>query len=751
MEHIQQPLREAVSAAKKVEQALNDDYQLSHSGAQQQFHSTAAEELAYNAIDHRVTYHKTQYAYDEKRNQYTEAAFNDYREEAQGQPGNAAGTYDYESQSGCSQNQPGPERQAGRPGNSGTVLSGPSAASIPPPHSGPSGPDPPGGSPLSGTAHKWDGTGFGTAEAPELWKRTNRIIQNDEKIKKLDRKRRYVQRGYTRLAAEIGGREFASRGRLKFNYYGKVRLSDKTVELLRIGRGRYEGKIVREKQNRRDYNDRREKKEKKAFRRRAAGRLTYRTGRRLTDDEAVPEDETIGALKSKAGRAVRVSAMTVRQDIKALRLQNNVYARYEQAQMKREVLHHKKSRFIKKQERKADREQIRAAQSRAQKKKLKKMMVQRHAREEENFFRRAKQQFMVRKTAREYRRRAVKRTMTTLLSACSLMAFVILFLMILLLVFLSVTQGGSEYAAAAVTQNDYSTITEATAYFRKLETDLDEYLNADREALEAELEAQYGPDIYEFIYELADFGFSANTLIAYLSAVYGEFTLADIQEELNEIFEEMYKLTIETKMEERDVLKYDPDADDFVTVKESKKICYVTLEKKELEDVVKERLPEELAFQYGAYHLSTGGQQVYAPVMREDWTQKISSNYGERIHPITKVRTVHRGVDIAIPTGTKLYSAVTGTVIKSYYSDTAGNMVTVQTDTGWTVTFMHMDSRAVSAGQKIEQGDFVGLSGNSGNSTGPHLHLQVDNPDGKSINPIFIIPQTCAAKTETEE
>ena len=62
-----------------------------------------------------------------------------------------------------------------------------------------------------------------------------------------------------------------------------------------------------------------------------------------------------------------------------------------------------------------------------------------------------------------------------------------------------------------------------------------------------------------------------------------------------------------------------------------------------------------------------------------------------------------------------------------------------------------MDSLAVSAGQKVEQGDFLGFSGNTGNSTGPHLHLEVRNPDYEAINPIFIIPQTCAGIKETEE
>ena len=323
--------------------------------------------------------------------------------------------------------------------------------------------------------------------------------------------------------------------------------------------------------------------------------------------------------------------------------------------------------------------------------------------------------------------------------------------MVLFLVLVAMFAGGSDFYAATVTQNDYSTITEATEYFRKLETDLDEYLNGDRDALEAEIEAEYGDEIYEYIYELADFGFSANTLIAYLSAMYGSFTLEDIKEELESIFEEMYTLTIEVKVEDREISSYDPATGEWETVTEPKNICYIILEKKELEEIVDERLPEDARFQYDGYKLATGGQQVYAPVMREDWTNLISSNFGDRIHPITKERTTHNGVDIAVPTGTKIYTPVRGTVILAAYSNSAGNWVKVQTDTGWTVVMMHMDSLAVSAGQKVEQGDFLGFSGNTGNSTGPHLHLEVRNPDYEAINPIFIIPQTCAGIKETEE
>lgn len=150
--------------------------------------------------------------------------------------------------------------------------------------------------------------------------------------------------------------------------------------------------------------------------------------------------------------------------------------------------------------------------------------------------------------------------------------------------------------------------------------------------------------------------------------------------------------------------------------------------------------------------LDTGtgnGQQVYGPVMDVDWRNKISSNYGERIHPITGKRIFHDGVDIAVPVGTTLYSPVMGTVVASHYSDSAGNMVTIQTETGWLITFMHMDSRTVQAGERIERGQQVGFSGNTGNSTGPHLHIRVHDAEGNSVNPVFIIPFSTIEASES--
>lgn len=579
---------------------------------------------------------------------------------------------------------------------------------------------------------------FGTVETPELAKNTQALLENEKLQERLEGRRKTIQKGYSRYS--VGKQSTGEKSRLR--YYGKLDFTGE--DEFTIGRLKYSGSIRREKMTLEDYEELLRRKGKRAFKRQTRGRLLFHGVKTVVADETLSDDKLTGRMKQSARRTGRIVRVTGRKSIRTLKRQNNIYMRLEQAKQREKVLLDKRERLLTDAKRKQQKDQIRAANSRAQKRKLKKQMVQMRVREEGNFFQRTKQGFLIKRRAKKVRQQSIKRTLSTVFAISGLLFFFLILGIILFLILIAVFTGGTEYYASAVTQNDYSTLTDATGYYRKLETDLDEYLNADREALEAELEEEYGPDLYEYVYNLAEFGFSANTLIAYLSAVYGSFTLDDVKAELEAIFEEMYTLTIEVKLEDRLVSEFDPETGDYEDVTRKKKICYVTLEKKELEEVVEERMTSDQLGQYGDYRLSTGGQQVYSPVMREDWTNLISSNFGERIHPITKERKVHNGVDIAIPVGTHLYSAVDGTVILARYSETAGNWVKVRTDTGWTVVMMHMDSLTVSEGQLVKKGDHLGYSGNTGRSTGPHLHLEVRDPSDQPMNPIFIIPQTCA-------
>lgn len=105
---------------------------------------------------------------------------------------------------------------------------------------------------------------------------------------------------------------------------------------------------------------------------------------------------------------------------------------------------------------------------------------------------------------------------------------------------------------------------------------------------------------------------------------------------------------------------------------------------------------------------------------------KVTSPFGMRVHPITGVRKMHKGVDIAAPAGTPIVAAAKGTVYRKYYSSSYGRVVYMKHENGMATRYAHMRSFAnINVGDTIEQGHPVGTVGNSGRSAGNHLHWEL--------------------------
>lgn len=111
-----------------------------------------------------------------------------------------------------------------------------------------------------------------------------------------------------------------------------------------------------------------------------------------------------------------------------------------------------------------------------------------------------------------------------------------------------------------------------------------------------------------------------------------------------------------------------------------------------------------------------------------------TSGYGYRQSPGGIGSTNHKGVDIAVPVGTPLRSMQAGTVTAVGYFGGLGMRVEIDFGNGVSTVYGHMSGFAVSPGQKVSAGQLVGFSGNTGNSTGPHLHVEV-HINGTPINP----------------
>lgn len=85
----------------------------------------------------------------------------------------------------------------------------------------------------------------------------------------------------------------------------------------------------------------------------------------------------------------------------------------------------------------------------------------------------------------------------------------------------------------------------------------------------------------------------------------------------------------------------------------------------------------------------------------------------------------HKGIDIAEVIGTPVYSVDNGQVTKSYYSDTYGNVVFIKHKVGYETVYAHLSDRKVQEGQHVKKGEIIGLMGNTGESSGPHLHFEI--------------------------
>ncbi|WP_432357621.1 murein hydrolase activator EnvC family protein [Sporosarcina sp. UB5] len=129
------------------------------------------------------------------------------------------------------------------------------------------------------------------------------------------------------------------------------------------------------------------------------------------------------------------------------------------------------------------------------------------------------------------------------------------------------------------------------------------------------------------------------------------------------------------------------------------------------------------------------------------WTKpangRFSSSFGWRTHPIYKTKRQHRGIDIAAPIGTPVVSAGDGVVSYAGAMGGYGNviMITHSTSGGiMTTVYAHLSKISVSSGQVVDKGTYIGAIGNTGASTGPHLHFEIHIGNWTASGPSAVNP-----------
>lgn len=112
----------------------------------------------------------------------------------------------------------------------------------------------------------------------------------------------------------------------------------------------------------------------------------------------------------------------------------------------------------------------------------------------------------------------------------------------------------------------------------------------------------------------------------------------------------------------------------------------------------------------------------------------LSSGFGVRTSPFTDTPVFHHGLDIIAGTGVQVRAAAAGKVVRSGYESLFGNVVVLDHGNGYRSLYAHLGERTAAAGDLVQKGDPIGTVGDTGRTTGPHLHFEI-HVNGLAVNP----------------
>ncbi len=153
---------------------------------------------------------------------------------------------------------------------------------------------------------------------------------------------------------------------------------------------------------------------------------------------------------------------------------------------------------------------------------------------------------------------------------------------------------------------------------------------------------------------------------------------------------------------------------------------------------------EGLRYKYDAFlfedgnYYDHGGESLARAFRRYPFAghYRVSSPFNpRRRHPITKRISPHNGTDFAMPSGTRILAAGDGTVTRVKNHPFAGKYVEIQHGSHYKTRYLHLSKILVKRGQRVERGQKIALSGNTGRSTGPHLHYEL-HLNSRVVNPL---------------
>jgi murein DD-endopeptidase MepM/ murein hydrolase activator NlpD len=139
----------------------------------------------------------------------------------------------------------------------------------------------------------------------------------------------------------------------------------------------------------------------------------------------------------------------------------------------------------------------------------------------------------------------------------------------------------------------------------------------------------------------------------------------------------------------------------------------------------------------GAYYTEKG-ESVERQFLRSPIDSvRVTSRYGKRFHPVLKRMKLHAGVDYGAPTGTPVRAVANGRVVHAGWKGANGKLVSIRHANGYLTHYAHLSRINVRNGQRVKKKDIIGKVGNTGRSTGPHLHFGMKQ-HGRYVNPLEI-------------
>ena len=323
-------------------------------------------------------------------------------------------------------------------------------------------------------------------------------------------------------------------------------------------------------------------------------------------------------------------------------------------------------------------------------------------------------------------------------------AALVIFLIFLLILFIasaftsctSIGAGSSGAFSSVSYLADDNVIDQAELTYTEWETDLQLEINR-METIRS------GYD--EYRYDVDEIGHDPHVLMAYLTAVYGDFNSSQAESAMRSLFDSQYHLTLTEEVERR--TRTEPATDPTTHQQTTTNLAYdykilnVKLTSVSLESVVSGRVNTEQRDACDTLLTTKGCRQYVKNVFGStNWLSNVTSYYGYRVHPVSGVKDYHTGVDIGMPQGTVIRAGHDGVVTVAGNSGGYGLCVIIEGDTPTGKTLMtrygHCSQLLVAVGANVHAGDVIAKVGSTGTSTGPHLHLEV-LLDGHYLDPLY--------------